>query len=778
MSRGVASRLAACYTRVTTSTQVVGGCTAMVAEAREPLNEDLTQAQQRKKRRKPVPRHLPGNLARRYRILSLLGRGANGEVVEAWDLVEDRPVALKILLRERARKATTLDRFFREATALGRLEHPGIVKVFDTGVDASGLHYLAMELVQGDALLDVLAADGRLPALTVARLGYEVCEVIQVAHSMKIVHRDLKPANLLLPDGWAEGREHIRVVDFGTVKMVAGEDEGVPGRKLTRDGDVIGTPQYIAPEQAAGRPVDGRADLYSLGCIMYEALSGHVPFDGDNQFSILLGHMEREPVRLDQLVGRDDIPTVLADFVACLLAKQPDDRPVNAAAAAAELRNMTEDLPGEHSGRDVSSPLRWRENQPIPGLPVAVLASVTPPPAPVVQVSTTDVTHARPAVVEPVAEPQSPLVVQRTTPSGLRPARPASGIADFPTAVGRSAPAPPTPTPPPTQRVDVQRDPQAAVMTQQVEFDAGAPLDARFDSSVDFRPRGGGILMWISVALVIVVVGLVIGVIGILVYDEVNGPHTQPFAAADSGATAAADAAQADARAATDAGAQTDVTTLAASGADADRPDAAPSKDVVVSAADADKAVAVTDDASATPAQDVAVEPSVDAVATSPVTKGIEIVSTPAGATVFHHTKELGLAPVVDAVGEPSTYPRLYIVTMRGRESQMVMVSADDVADGTHKIEVDLPPRRAGRQSNLELITEPGGAEVIDAGKYVGLTPAHLGRPISLGTVDLELRDGAVTRKVKLGLPHGHFIVTVKLAGNADPIVVPRPDRP
>lgn len=108
----------------------------------------------------------------------------------------------------------------------------------------------------------------------------------------------------------------------------------------------------------------------------------------------------------------------------------------------------------------------------------------------------------------------------------------------------------------------------------------------------------------------------------------------------------------------------------------------------------------------------------------------------------------------------------------------MVMVSKEDVADGVHELEVALPPRRSGRQCNIELITEPPGAEVIDAGKYVGLTPAHLGRPTSLRTLELELRDGDKSRKVRLGLPRGDYIVTVKLDGSSDPVVVPRPKRP
>lgn len=756
-----------------------GGADGESAEAREPLNEDLTQAQQRKKRRKPVPRHLPGNLARRYRILSLLGRGANGEVVEAWDLVEDRPVALKILQRERARKATTLDRFFREATALGRLEHPGIVKVYDTGVDASGLHYLAMELVQGDSLLDVLAAEDRLPARTVARLAYEVCEVIQVAHSMKIVHRDLKPANLLLPDGWSEGKEHIRVVDFGTVKMVAGDDEGVPGRKLTRDGDVIGTPQYIAPEQAAGRPVDGRADLYSLGCIMYEALSGHVPFEGDNQFSILLGHMERQPVRLDQLVGRDDVPSILADFVACLLAKLPDDRPVNAAAAAAELRNMTGELPAEHSGRDVSSPLRWRENQPIPGLPV--VPPVPPSARRTAAVSPSEQTRARPAMppvpepkpapkLTPAPQPRVPdpppteLVQTRGTPSGLRPAVKAAGMADLPTAV-RSAEAVLVP---PTVRVDVHRDPQAVVQTQRVDFDAGAPLEDRFDDSVDFRPVGGGILMWTTVVLAVVVVGLVLGVVGILIYDQFSGRTLAPVAALDAGPD------QADAPTLTGEADAAVVAVVEVPGADGGAQDATEADTAAPATLDA--AVAVDDVTIAEDDTATAALPDAEVEAVPALPSGVHVVSDPPGAMVFRHLRELGTAPVTDPVG--GSYPALYIITMKGRESRMVSVTRAEVADGSHLVQVELPPRRSGRQSNLELITEPGGAEVIDGGKYVGLTPAHLGRPTSLGVLDLVLRDGDRQRAVKLGLPSGHFIVTIKLDGDADPVVVPRPARP
>ncbi len=319
-----------------------------------------SESARKRKVRRPVPRHLPGNIARRYRVLSLLGSGGVGEVVEAYDLKGDRPVALKLLKREAARDKQVLERFFREATALGRINHPSIVRVFDTGQDESGLYYLAMDFIQGVSLKERLQAVGRMPASEVVRLGAEVCEVMQVAHDLKIIHRDLKPSNLMVPDGWDEGQVPIKILDFGIAKIYFGDGVGVPG-KLTRQGDLIGTPQYMAPEQARGRPVDGRADLYSLGCILYELLSGHPPFGGNDHFAILLGHMEREPVRLEDLVGTDDVPAPLAELIHQLLAKDPDQRPVNAAVAEAQLRgNWPTPCPPAWSPRPIMSPAEFR----------------------------------------------------------------------------------------------------------------------------------------------------------------------------------------------------------------------------------------------------------------------------------------------------------------------------------------------------------------------------------------------------------------------------------
>ncbi|MEM8930492.1 MAG: serine/threonine-protein kinase [Acidobacteriota bacterium] len=202
----------------------------------------------------------------RYEILEILGRGAMGEVYLALDPKFDRRIALKVMTGHRLGEDDELDelrrRFVVEGRAAGRLNHPGIVTLYDADSDAqTGWPFLAMEWVDGESLRKRLKRDGPLPVREVVDLGAQVARALAYAHAQGVVHRDIKPANLLLHQ---DGR--VKVADFGVAKLVSSS--------LTLTGQVLGSPNYMAPEQVRAEPVDGRTDLFALGVVLYEALTG------------------------------------------------------------------------------------------------------------------------------------------------------------------------------------------------------------------------------------------------------------------------------------------------------------------------------------------------------------------------------------------------------------------------------------------------------------------------------------------------------------------------
>ncbi|MFJ2645598.1 protein kinase [Streptomyces sp. NPDC087420] len=252
-------------------------------------------------------------MAGRYRTSDQLGRGGMGEVWRARDEVLGRPVAVK-LLRQRDADAAALARFELEGRTAARLSHPNVVAVYDSGTEADR-GYLVMELVEGHSLAEELRVNGPTPPAAAARIGSQVAAGLAAAHHEGVVHRDVKPANLLLaPDGT------VKIGDFGIARFA---DHSTT--ELTMNGQVIGTSAYLAPERALGRPAGPAADMYGLGCVLYELLTARPPFRADTPAVMVYRHVEAIP---DPPSRRGPaLPGELDDFVLRLLTKDPARRP-------------------------------------------------------------------------------------------------------------------------------------------------------------------------------------------------------------------------------------------------------------------------------------------------------------------------------------------------------------------------------------------------------------------------------------------------------------------
>ncbi|MFE6199928.1 serine/threonine-protein kinase [Streptomyces sp. NPDC057838] len=253
-------------------------------------------------------------LAGRYRLDVEIGRGGMGEVWRAYDETLARAVAVKLLLPQDT-DATAASRFRLEAQTAGRLNHPNLVGVLDFGEYDNRL-YLVMELVEGDSLAGVLAASGALPAGRVADLAAQAAAGLAAAHAQGIVHRDIKPANLLL-----DVHGTLKIGDFGIARFL---DD--PGAALTATGQIVGTGLYLAPERALGQPAGPASDMYSLGCVLYQLLSGRPPFQADTAVALLHQHLDAAPVPPREL-GVAGLPPAFENYLLGLLAKHPEDRP-------------------------------------------------------------------------------------------------------------------------------------------------------------------------------------------------------------------------------------------------------------------------------------------------------------------------------------------------------------------------------------------------------------------------------------------------------------------
>ncbi|WP_329066001.1 protein kinase domain-containing protein [Streptomyces sp. NBC_01429] len=302
----------------------------------------------------------------RYQLRDLLGEGGMASVYLAYDAALDRQVAIKTLHTELGREQSFRERFRREAQAVAKLSHTNIVSVFDTGedsLDGALMPYIVMEYVEGQPLGSVLRADverqGAMPADKALKVTADVLAALETSHEMGLVHRDIKPGNVMMTK-----RGVVKVMDFGIARAM---QSGVTS--MTQTGMVVGTPQYLSPEQALGRGVDARSDLYSVGIMLFQLLTGRLPFDADSALAIAYAHVQEEPVAASS-INRAITPAMDA-LITRALKKNPNERFPSAEAMRDECLRVLS------AGQSASAPVI------VPGTPqnsgAGVGSSVFPP---------------------------------------------------------------------------------------------------------------------------------------------------------------------------------------------------------------------------------------------------------------------------------------------------------------------------------------------------------------------------------------------------------------
>ena len=262
---------------------------------------------------------------RRYEVLEALGSGGMADVFLAHDEVLDRDVALKVLNRRFSGDAQFVERFRREARSAATLSHPNVVPIYDRGEAEDGACYISMEYLPGGTLKERITRDAPMDPKVVSETAGQIAEALQAAHEGGVIHRDVKPQNVLVTRAG-----DVKVGDFGIARA---ESSGT----MTGE-EVLGTAAYMSPEQASGRPVDPRSDLYSLGVVMYEMLTGVLPFAANGSVSVAMKHANETPASPKS--RNPDVPDAIDDLVVRLLSKDPDDRPPSASALADELRSL------------------------------------------------------------------------------------------------------------------------------------------------------------------------------------------------------------------------------------------------------------------------------------------------------------------------------------------------------------------------------------------------------------------------------------------------------
>ncbi len=307
-------------------------------------------------------------IAGRYRILTKLGEGGMGAVYRGEQISLRRTVAVKLLRPELSANPMLLRRFSAEAEAVAKLSHPNTVNVYDFGQDTDGSLFIAMEYIDGRSLRSVVAKEGPLSPARALAIAVQVAASLSDAHAHNIVHRDLKPDNVMLQDRGRQ-RDVVRVLDFGIAKLR--DDSRATQQAMTQAGDMLGTPQYMAPEQIRGDAVDGRCDIYALGCMIYEMVTARLPFDAPTIMAMLSKHLMEAPVPPSQRRPELALPPAIDQLVLAAMAKDPAQRPASMELYGEQLAAVLATLPAP-TAPQVSV------QQPVAGTPTPP-AHATPP---------------------------------------------------------------------------------------------------------------------------------------------------------------------------------------------------------------------------------------------------------------------------------------------------------------------------------------------------------------------------------------------------------------
>ncbi len=278
-------------------------------------------------------------IAERYHVLKKLGEGGMGQVYLAEHVKMGRKSAVKVMNPGMVHDADAISRFNREAANASRINHPNVAGIYDFGETADGLIYLAMEFIEGESLTSLVERTGALPAIRAAEITRQVAEGLNVAHDMGIVHRDLKPDNIMIAKS-RDGSDCVKVVDFGIAKAAGAENQ-----KVTKTGLVVGTPEYMSPEQLAGDKLDGRSDIYSLGLVTFNMLTGSLPFRGESAQESMIMRLTDEPATLATVKPDVAWPAEVQMVMARALARKAADRYQDASRFGRELYMAVERMP-------------------------------------------------------------------------------------------------------------------------------------------------------------------------------------------------------------------------------------------------------------------------------------------------------------------------------------------------------------------------------------------------------------------------------------------------
>ncbi|MFN0252155.1 MAG: protein kinase domain-containing protein [Kofleriaceae bacterium] len=360
-----------CQVEIADGARFCGACGRTISSTQE-----VSHAGQPSSSTAEAPSLIGREIAGRYRVRAKLGEGGMGAVYKAEQMSLKRTVAVKLLRPEVASSQLLLARFNAEAQAVAKLSHPNTVNIYDFGQDGDGTLFIAMEFIEGKSLRQVIHTEAPLPLRRTLNIASQIAASLVDAHAASIIHRDLKPDNVMMQDRGKQ-RDVVRVLDFGIAKL---RDEGRQTQMaMTQAGDMLGTPQYMAPEQIRAEHIDGRTDVYALGCILYEMITGRLPFEGTTVMALLSKHLTEQVVPPSARRPELNVPPAIDQLVLAAMAKDPNARPA------------TMDLMGEHIASILASlPVGTQEQtaQVVAQSGASGVAAMTPTPVPQGQIPT------------------------------------------------------------------------------------------------------------------------------------------------------------------------------------------------------------------------------------------------------------------------------------------------------------------------------------------------------------------------------------------------------